>query len=328
MSRNLLRLISITLLLFVSCNKNESSPISFQRYLLIDERILEKAECVKPNILIISQDSYFLLSFDEKIVVKISKDFSRIVKYAKQGQGPGEFVDPRGMTLFEDKIAILDVNKLILLDENLDFVRDLKSKDFVNLNFLTSKDKKFFAVYDGFKKKQLCIFDSKLKLIRKISLHDKRPIDIGYPDNYFYFFLAYPSKDKMVVSSLFYFNNENTEIDLLDLKSEKFIAKLKWQNKIYKTTKEQLVHRKNVYSFGGFAETQKYYVVNTLFYKNLRDFNSPPQSELIFFDKKNLKVVFRKEKSPFRINILAFDYDNNNRIYSLEEGGIYYYEIN
>ena len=326
MVRNLFFLMIFILFFSVSCSENNKSPVSFHRNLLIGEKVLEKAECLNPNVMILFDDAYYLLSFDEKVVVKINKDFSHIKKYARQGQGPGEFIDPRGMTLFEDKIAILDVNKLILLDKDLNFIRDLKSKDFVQMNFLTYKNDKFFVIKTGYKKK-LCVFDNNLKLIKEILIKDKRPIDIGFPGNYIYFFAAYPLKDKMVVSSLVYFNSKNTEIDLFDLKSEKFVAKLKWQNKIYKTTKEQLVHRKNVYSFGGFAETQKYYILNTLFYKKVKK-GVKPQSELIFFDKKNLKVIFRKEKSPFRINILTFNYDNNNRVYCLEEGGIYYYEIN
>jgi len=106
-----------------------------------------------------SLGNIFVLDVKMNKVVKYDRDGKYILRFGEKGVGPGEFEDPRSITLDSSgRVCVLDFQKVIIFDEaggliksfGLNFMGiDMALNDKGNLLILGARDNRLFHVYDN-----------------------------------------------------------------------------------------------------------------------------------------------------------------------------------
>ncbi len=251
----------ILLVLSLSCSFSsgkKQNPAPFTKKLLINESSLEKVNCLTPASILVCKDGIYLGSKQESTIAKFTMKGKPIKKYQHTGQGPGEFSGFFNIFLFKNNIAVFTGRKIIILDKDLNFIKELTSPE---LSYFTNpfySNNTFFGTAIKKDKWIIKILNDNLKVIDEIPVNHKIPFNWNKVRNLFFFYAFHPLFSKMIITSGIFFNNKNCMFEVIDITTRKIIEKYSWQNHKFKCKENEVKQLKNFYSFSTIAETNKF----------------------------------------------------------------------
>jgi len=322
--KNIIVLVILLFFSFYSFSQTKFSRklLESSRKIAITKENLEKAEIFdfSTSRILIIPDGYVISENRTGKIVKFSMGGIPQKKYGHKGQGPGEFSSIRDLFFVDNKIAVIDRAKIVILDKNLNFEKEIKN-NYVSNSFYLYKTKAGWLWGNADKKGWKIVFlDNNFKELKETTL---KPVlkcnSLNIARSLVFFSALRPLSPEDFVYYSPFVVGEDCKVEILkggDLK-EKRVINLRIKNPV-KNCKEVFKARET-YFINGVAKSLHYIFVSvskSAIFKS-KSMNS---NEVWYVISKNGKTKPLSFQTDYHL-LSVIDYVFLNRVYLVDKDG-------